>query len=182
MTPKTTEATRKKLREAAFFLYQLSLVDKALVSNNEPEAADFYLSAFLTAARAVQFALNNERADEWKAWIFGWRSHRTEAQLAHYDYLVDQRNKVEKEGGPDITRRNLAVSVQDFMREISDKGGGFSISQMPGLPPPTFSKQATTLTARPDQTLSAACQPLYEVMKDLVDDFERDHPQVSGII
>ena len=39
-----TEATRKKLREAGFFLRLLATVDKATVMTPEPEAPDFYLS------------------------------------------------------------------------------------------------------------------------------------------
>jgi hypothetical protein len=169
-----TEATRKKLREAAFFLRKLYEADRVLDSD-EPEEADFYLSAFLTAARAVQFALKKERTDEWNAWIGGWVGNRSTAQLESCHYLVDQRNKVEKEGGPEVTLSVLTLSVVQFMREISERGGSFYMSQMPGLPPPTFSKQEITLAAYPDQPLWVACQPLFEVMKDLVEDFERDH-------
>jgi hypothetical protein len=176
MQTQHTEATRKKLREAAFFLCKLAETDRALLHQDEPEHADFYLSAFLTAARAVQFALKKERKKEWKAWIDGWVSKRTAAQLKSYKYLVKQRNNVEKRGGPEITITVSTVSVQEFMREVSDRGGGFYMSQMPGLPPPTFSKQTTTLTAHPEQRLSVTCQPLFDVMKDLVEDFERAHP------
>jgi len=176
MNNQHTEATRKKLREAAFFLCKLAEVDRALLNHDEPEDADFYLSAFLTAARAVQFALHKERAKDWEAWIGGWVSTRTPDQLKSYDYLVDQRNKVEKQGGPEITITVSTVSVQEFMREVGNRGASFFMTQMPGLPPPTFSKQTTTLIAHPEQRLSVTCQPLYDVMKDLVEDFERDHP------
>jgi hypothetical protein len=47
---------------------------------------------------------------------------------------------------------------------------------MPGTPQPVFSKIEKTFTAVPDHSLAAACQPLFDVMKDLVEDFERDHP------
>jgi hypothetical protein len=168
-----TEGTRKKLREAAFFLRQLATVDQAKVNSLEPEAPDYYLSAFLSAARAVSFALQKERTAEWKAWIHKWRSTRTAVQLAHFEYLRDQRNYVEKEGGPKVTYTITAVSLMEYMSEDKNVHIG---TGMPGTQQPIFTKVEKTLTAYPETRLSVACQPLYDVMKDVVEDFERDHP------
>jgi hypothetical protein len=172
-----TEATRKKLREAGFFLRQLAKVDKATVNTPEPEAADYYLSAFLSAARAVPWALKMERTNEWDAWNHGWFTAMTDGDGARWDFLVDQRNKVLKQGGPELTHTVTPVSLMEFMREVSLQGGNTYIGTgMPGTPQPTFSKIEKTFTARPGQTLAAACQPLLDLITRLVDDFERDHP------
>ena len=53
------EATQKKLREARFFVRLLNQVSQEAV-RNEPEAFEFYLSAFLLAARSTTFALQYE--------------------------------------------------------------------------------------------------------------------------
>ena len=171
-----TEATRKKLREAEFFLHRLASVDKGTVITAHPEAPDFYLSAFLSAARAVHFALHKERTEEWDAWIDGWLSTRSGDQIARYKFLVDQRNKVHKQGGPELTYTITPVSVFDFMCEINPRKGMVYGFNTPGLPPTTFSKVEKAFTAIPGQSLAVACQPLFDVMRELVEDFERDHP------
>jgi hypothetical protein len=172
-----TEATRKKLREAGFFLRLLATVDKATVMTPEPEAPDFYLSAFFSAARAVQWTLKKERTDEWNAWNHGWFTALTDAEKANYQFLIDQRNNIHKAGGPEITITVANVSLMEFMREVSLQGGNVFIGTgMPGTPQPTFSKQEKTFTALPGQTLGAVCQPLFDLVTRLVDDFERAHP------
>lgn len=59
-------ATQKKLREARFFLGFLRRRDR--VTPPEREEFEFYLSAFLSAARSVTFALENEEAAKYKEW------------------------------------------------------------------------------------------------------------------
>ena len=171
-----TEATRKKLREAAFFHCLLETVAKAMVDSNEPEAADFYLSAFLSAVRAVPWALKMERTDEWNAWNHAWFTAMTASDNDLWDFLVDQRNKVHKKGGPELTYTVTPVSLLEFMGEINSRGGSAFIHNMPGTPSPTFSKTEKAFTAVPGQSLATACLPLLALITRLVDDFERDHP------
>ena len=52
------EATLKKLREAKFFLSLLNRESQKTVRNG-PESFEFYLNAFLSAARSVTFALRS---------------------------------------------------------------------------------------------------------------------------
>jgi hypothetical protein len=59
------EATKAKLAEAEFFYRKLSAVQQRLMPN-EPEAFGFYLSAFLSAARSVTFALQAEQKQEYE--------------------------------------------------------------------------------------------------------------------
>ena len=175
MNNQHTEATRKKLREAAFFLGQLATVEKVIAPYADPEAPDYYLSAFLSAARAVPWTLKMERTDEWNAWNHhGWFKDMTEADGKLWDFLVDQRNKVHKQGGPELTYTVTPVSLIEFMSEM--QGGNVSIHNMPGTPPPIFSKIQKTFTAVPGQSLAAACQPLFDLVTRLVDKFERAHP------
>ncbi len=53
------EAAQKKLREAWFFLSHLETENRRAV-RNEPEAFDHFMSAFVSAARSVTFALQVE--------------------------------------------------------------------------------------------------------------------------
>ena len=57
--PQMIEATQKKLGEAQFFFYRL-LNEAQKPVRSEPEIFEFYLSAFLSAARSVTFVLQYE--------------------------------------------------------------------------------------------------------------------------
>lgn len=166
-----TEATRKKLREAGFFLRLLAGVPKYSAMTPEPEAGQFYLSAFLSAARAVSFALQMERKAEWDAWIKGWRASLSDRDLQLWKYLVDQRNKVHKEGGPELTVTVTPMSLMEFMQ-----GDVIIGTRMPGTPRVPLTTLVTSLTAHPGQTLAESCQPLFELVSRMVDEFERAHP------
>jgi hypothetical protein len=174
-----TDATRKKLREAGFFLRLLAGVSKPSVMSPEPEAADFYLSAFLSAARAVPLALKKERTTEWNAWNHEhWFALLSESDGKLWDFFVEQRNKVHKEGGPDITVTVTSVSLIEFMQEVYRQGGNVTIGTgMPGMaPPPTFTRLEKSFTDFPGQTLAQACQPFFDLVSRLVAEFEQAHP------
>lgn len=172
-----TEATRKKLREAAFFLQLLATVSKPLPMAPEAEVPEFYLSAFLSAARAVPWALQKERKADWDAWLNRWRAGLSASDVKLWGFLVDQRNKVHKEGGPELTFTLTPASLFEFMRDIQLHGGNvFVHGRVPGTPPPTVTALVKSFTAHPGRTLAEACQPLFDLMRRLVDEFERDHP------
>ena len=146
--------------------------------NASPEAADFYLSAFLSAARAVQWTLKKERTAEWDAWNHqGWFLPLTTDEGVLWDFMVDQRNNVHKEGGPELTYTITPVSMMEFMREQSLQGNQmFFNTSMPGIPQPTFSKLEKTFTAHPGKTLSEVCQPFLDLVTRMVEKFEQAHP------
>jgi hypothetical protein len=58
------DATQRKLREAQFFLRKLHEESRRL-ARNDPEESAFYLSAFLSAARSVTFALQAEEKEKY---------------------------------------------------------------------------------------------------------------------
>jgi len=172
-----TEATRKRLREAEFFWHRLSTVDRPTVISREPEAPEFYLNAFVSAARSVEWVLQKERPDDWDAWITGWKAQLSDQDNAVRRYFVDQRNKIAKEGAPDLTFTVTPVSLMEFMQQASLQGASVQIYPgVPGTPPPTYTMLEKSLTDHPGRTLSAACQPFLELTRRLVDDFEREHP------
>ena len=63
--------TEMKLREAKFFFGHLHDTGRKSV-RNEPEEFAFYLSAFLSAARAVTFALQFEDKPGYDTWFTPW--------------------------------------------------------------------------------------------------------------
>ena len=57
-------ATQKKLREAR--LYDLLASEEQQLMRQNGEASDFYLSAFLAAARSVSWVLENKEKPRFK--------------------------------------------------------------------------------------------------------------------
>jgi hypothetical protein len=87
--------TRKKLREAKFFLTELTAEDSGVMGSGS-EAADFYLSAFFTSARAVTFVLARENTHHYQAWSQKWFAQLTEDERDLMNLFVEQKS--EKEG------------------------------------------------------------------------------------
>jgi hypothetical protein len=85
------EATQKKLRETQFFLRLLFNADQEVV-RTEPEAFEFYLNAFLSAARSVTFALQYEERDKYEEWFPDWGNNLSEEDRQLLDFLKKQRN------------------------------------------------------------------------------------------
>jgi hypothetical protein len=95
-------ATQMKLREAKFFFALLHETGHRIV-RNEPEAFAFYLNAFLSAARAVTFALQFEDKTNYDIWFTPWSKTRTEKERELMGFMRIQRNFAEKRGSPEFT-------------------------------------------------------------------------------
>lgn len=90
-------ATKKKLREARFFLRQLLARDR--VAPPDPVEFEFHLSAFLSAARSVTFALQSEEKEKYDAWLPRVEGLLSEEDRELYSQMKDQRNIAQKRGG-----------------------------------------------------------------------------------
>jgi hypothetical protein len=64
------ENVDKKLREAKFFLAKM--VEQEGRACSDKEEFDFYLSAFHSAARAVDYRLRHEQGAIYRAWRKTW--------------------------------------------------------------------------------------------------------------
>jgi hypothetical protein len=93
--------TAMKLREAKFFFALLHNAEQQII-RNEPEAFAFFLNAFLSAARAVTFALKYEDKTGYDAWFTPWGETRTEKDRELLAFMVKQRNFAEKRGSPEF--------------------------------------------------------------------------------
>ena len=86
------EATQKKLREARFFLSYLETENRRAV-RNEPEAFDYFMSAFVSAARSVTFCSPGGRESEVRP-VVRWlarRSPRRRSEVAHINGISTER-------------------------------------------------------------------------------------------
>jgi hypothetical protein len=128
------EASEKKLREARFFLEKLR---GARVSEpSEGEAFDFYLSAFLSAGRAVTFVLHKEQSGVYAQLRDRWLERLTSDEKDLLAYLRDQRNSGQKQGSSD------AAAAMEFVPtppgpidpDLFKFGSGWSGEATNGLP------------------------------------------------
>src|SRR5258706_6051871 len=95
------EATQKKLREATFFLSHLDREGtQAMLS--PAEAFEFYLSAFLSAARSVTFVLEAEEPEKYRAWSRTWRATLTESDRQLLGEFTTARNRAVKRETPTV--------------------------------------------------------------------------------
>lgn len=60
------EKTQRRLRQAQFFYRHL--LNPRHWTKGDPEAFEFYFSAFIQAARSVTWTLGNEEPEKWEAW------------------------------------------------------------------------------------------------------------------
>ena len=96
----------KKLREAKFFLGYM--MQSARSTRLDHEHFEFYLSAFLSAARSVTtfFEKRNQ-----KAWWSQWRANRSEDDRQLLNEMRTQRNNEVHEEGADIAHRLEDVAL-----------------------------------------------------------------------
>jgi hypothetical protein len=93
------ERTQKKLQEVEFFLRHLEKV----TASDLPDAAEFYLSAFLSAARSVTFVLKSEYEAGYQQWFDAWRASLTQSERQLLGRFTDARNRALKRETPTVT-------------------------------------------------------------------------------
>jgi hypothetical protein len=113
------DAAEKKLREAQFFAGKID----AARTTREPEckeSIDFYLSAFLSAARSVCQVMQREALIEpnifWQ-WCDEWLAGQSQEDRHTFDAIRTGRNHSLKEG-TQPTRENYLASVSPYPVEL----------------------------------------------------------------
>jgi hypothetical protein len=166
------EATQMKLREAQFFLRRL-FHEARQADINEPEAFTFYLSAFLSAARSVTFALQYEEKKRYDAWFPSWLNNRTNEERQFLSCLKDQRNKVQKQGGAQVSTEWEFVSLFEYDRgNHGHPAFGFHWVGAPGVQEPTFGRRVYSFELSGSVTeVTGMCNRYPELLDQLVREF-----------
>jgi hypothetical protein len=110
------DAAEKKLREAQFFAGKIDAARTA----REPECAeaiDFYLSAFLSAARSVYHVLQPEAPTVFRQWCDEWLARQSQEDRDTFDAIRTGRDHSLKEG-TQPTRENYGASVSPYPPEL----------------------------------------------------------------
>jgi hypothetical protein len=169
------EATERKLREAQFFLVRLTAESKTAI-RNEPEAFDFYLSAFLSAARSVTFALQHEgRTSTTHGSRVGLRVAQQRIRISYS--FSPQRNYVQKRGGAEVAFVWEYVPVPLIPTDNrAHPTYGLTWSGPPGTPLPTVGVPVHLFESPSgERDVKPTCQRYVALLAELVRNFVQVH-------
>jgi len=109
-------ATQKKLREARFFLSHLEREEHIPLGTSTAEAADFFFSAFVSAARSVTFVLQKEEKEKYDAWAPGWFDSRSEPEQLLIARFKQERTQALKLTGSELSGETVLIPVTRIPR------------------------------------------------------------------
>lgn len=186
---KRANLTRRKLEEAEFFLGQLR------PNYNKERKFDFYLSAFISAARSVTWVMKAEYAKVpgWKEWRETHKSDSDEARLFKGTTAV--RNRTQKTGALKTLSKvkvgglSLPNGDEALAKEILGRAAREGIPAKIGGSPGKFTLeyviegQPVVLLAEnllfkrhleefPDENIVDVCERYYKAISALVADCE----------
>jgi hypothetical protein len=124
------DTVRKKLRETRFYLRQLS--EQCQLAFSEPEAFDFYLSAFLCAARTVDYRLRHRYQAKYRTFYTKWERALEPRQRDLLKLMVDDRNLEVHRAGSGRMKHEERIPVS---QRYQDKSGTMTVVGPPGTPP-----------------------------------------------
>ena len=173
----TIERGQKKLRETEFF-YRALRAERERTWRPEPEAMDFYLSAFLSSARSVTLALQKDQKVQYDAWFPDWFVNTlTDEERTRMDFLRDQRNSNLKEGETASSSGTEQVPISELQRELALGGGSYRVwgSSIPGtaLQPTTVSRRVLSFDEPFGQNVVVVCEEHLAVLRRLVTEFQQ---------
>lgn len=167
------EKAQKKLREARYFLSLLAAENTRAV-RHEPEAFDFLISAFVSAARCVTFALQAEHKSEYDLWFQGWFADRSEEERQLLNLMKDHRNEEQKQGGGNRTIEWEYVPVTELSAE--DLCGEVFYHGPPEAPPPRMARPVRYLSQGSAEIEAlGACKRYFALLKELLENFGRQN-------
>ena len=167
-------ATRKKLREARFFYDLLVSAEGQIMKQQGDEASDFYLSAFLTAARSVFWVLEVEEKKRFRPWYRQWKKHLTPAEQSTWVFHVGQRSKSVHARGAETRAAATSVPVQELQMELARRGGAaYFFGGAVGAEPPTTTRTSLKFPTRTTIDVATSCRTFLDLVSKLVGDFEQ---------
>lgn len=175
--------TRNKLNEAAFFFDHLAHNEKR-VRKNVPEASEYFLSAFLSAARSVTLYLQVEQKARYDAWSPEWLKALSDDERQLLKHHNEQRRLAIHRLGPEIEAAITQVPL-GFMAKFdhpefgSGRFFGTASTQLGGSPA-TIGRQTLSFKMPHDVDVTASCSRYLILLRRLIADFEeywKDRPE-----
>ncbi len=164
---------RKKLREARFFLGKMT--DREQKAFGDHEEFDFYLSAFLSAGRTVDYRLRHEQRDLYRVFRDEWDKSLSHNEQQLMKFLVDDRNFEVHESGSTRGEKKSRIPVHGTYQ---DKSGTVTAFAPVGTPPSEIIKPIYFFAASGSQASVLDCCREYI---DLLERLVREYCQSQGI-
>lgn len=167
-------ATRKKLRESRFFYDLLVSAEGQIMKQQGEEASDYYLSAFLTAARSVPCVLESEEKLRFKKWYKQWKRRLKPADRSTWEFHVKQRVKSVHARGAETRAVATSDPVQELQMELARRGGAaYFFGGAARTEPPTITRTSQEFPTRTPADVATSCRAFLDLVSRLVDDFEQ---------
>jgi len=165
----------KKLEEAVFFLDQMIEQEQRCTGQREP--FDYYLSAFLSAGRTVDYRLCHEHKAIYKPWRKEWNARITPDENRLIKFMVDDRNDEVHESGSSRTVGEEGVPLP-VGRYRSRRYGIFVSDDVVGSSSPNliFRRSYSYSIDGADCKATEACRKYLVLLQRMVAEFEADHP------
>jgi hypothetical protein len=165
----------KSLSEADFFLGKMREQEERFFGNKEP--FDYYLSAFLSVGRSVDYRLRHEQGAIYKPWRAAWDGDLAPAENALIKALVDDRNtEVHGSGsGRSVGKEGVEFGIGEH--RLPGGGGMMTIGGPPGMPPAVLCRPAYSFKIDGvDRKATEACATYLGLLRRMVAEFAAAHP------
>jgi len=171
----------KKLREAEFFLGEMRKQETRAFGDREP--FDFYLSAFLSAARTVDYRLRHEQAATYPRWRKAWDARLASNEKSLIKFLVDDRNVEVHESGSGRSVKTAEIPLSGNTT-YSDDSGTLQVFAPPRpLIPQRVGPDAVIMKpsyhftiAGAERKATDACAEYLSLLTRMVEQFKADRP------
>jgi hypothetical protein len=143
----------------------------------DKEPFDFHLSAFLSAAKTVDYRLRHEQGAIYRPWRTAWDGRLTATENELIKFMVDDRNVEVHESGSGRGVKTESIKVG---RSYSDASGTVEVfsAGIPGtgMGGATIYKPSYYFTiAGAEHKATAACADHLTLLERMVTDFKADH-------
>jgi hypothetical protein len=154
------ERTRKKIRQAEFFLHRLTAEQEGVI-HPDPESSDFYLSAFLSAARSITLTLGEEQPVEYGEWLPGWYLGLSENDRKLLTFCINQFDLSQTGDVIDIGGTDMSLSVGQILQDFDTQETLIFIES-----------EKMKSSRGCEVTVLSVCREYLDLLKTLVAEFE----------
>ena len=174
---KLIDRTQKKLRKAQFFLGNLG--HESRVPGNEHEAFDHYLSAFLSAARSVTFALQIEDKERYDRIFPKWQNNLANEERDMLKHMNEQRvAEVHNKGAKTTVEWEMVpmIEVRDTRNRPGNSIWGFHVYALPGTEPNKIGRQVHYFELGGTKVkVTETCNQYLDLLENLVREIVQAH-------
>ncbi|TLY40930.1 MAG: hypothetical protein E6K58_10925 [Nitrospirae bacterium] len=163
------DTVKKKLRETRFYLRQL--LEQRQLAFSDPEEFDFCLSAFLCAARSIDYRLRHLYKAKYKTFYTKWERTLQPPERGLLKLMVDDRNLEVHEAGSSRLKQEERIPVS---QRYQDKSGTMTVTGPRGAPPAQIVKPVYAFHIDGQLVpVDECCGKYLELLEQLVADFSR---------